>query len=267
MSNKPLPTDLPILSFSTAADLEAYLENEHATAPGFHLKLAKKASGIQSVSGAEAVELALCFGWIDGRANGLDDKSWLVRYTPRRAKSIWSQKNVSTIGRLLEEGRVRPAGIAAVEAAKADGRWERAYAGPATVTVPEDLVSALAIEPAAAIFFRSLNKSERYSVLWRIETTSPQNRAKRVEALVQMLSVGKIPGEQAKAAVKVASPGKWKAKDLADTKSKSLPKTTMMKATVSKAPARKNLAGTKSMIQDHQAKRPRRSGLRNRPGT
>jgi Bacteriocin-protection, YdeI or OmpD-Associated len=104
---------------------------------------------------------------------------------------------VNTMGRLLEEGRVRPAGVAAVEAAKADGRWERAYAGPATITVPDDLASALAANPAAASFFEDMNKTDRYAVLWRVQTASPQSRAKRIEALVQMLAEGKRPGAPA----------------------------------------------------------------------
>ncbi|KAJ5086090.1 hypothetical protein N7532_010861 [Penicillium argentinense] len=194
MSTKPLPSDLPIHSFPTAKDLEEFLEREHSTAPGFYLKLAKKNSGIPSVSAADAVETALCFGWIDGRANGLDQNWWLVRYTPRRAKSIWSQKNVNTIGRLIETGRMRPAGLVAVEAAKADGRWERAYAGPATITVPEDFTAILTEQPTAASFFESLDKSDRYSVLWRIQTASPTVRKKRIEALVAMLAKGKTPG-------------------------------------------------------------------------
>ncbi|KAI4172315.1 MAG: hypothetical protein LQ346_008615 [Caloplaca aetnensis] len=195
---KALPTDLPLYSFSSAKEFEGFLEHEHATASGFHLKLAKKSSGIPSVSASEAVEVALCYGWIDGRANGLDDSWWLVRYTPRRPKSIWSKKNVTTIGRLVEGGRMRPAGIAAVEAAKADGRWERAYAGPATMEVPEDLALALAQEPAAAVFFEALNKTERYAVLWRVETASPQSRTKRIQALVEMLAEGTKPGAPAK---------------------------------------------------------------------
>lgn len=198
LTMKALPTDLPLYSFSSAKEFEGFLEHEHATASGFHLKLAKKSSGIPSVSASEAVEVALCYGWIDGRANGLDDSWWLVRYTPRRPKSIWSKKNVTTIGRLVEGGRMRPAGIAAVEAAKADGRWERAYAGPATMEVPEDLALALAQEPAAAVFFEALNKTERYAVLWRVETASPQSRTKRIQALVEMLAEGTKPGAPAK---------------------------------------------------------------------
>lgn len=191
---KQPPTDLPIHAFPTATHLETFLEREHATAPGFHLKFAKKASGIQSVSPAEAVETALCFGWIDGRANPLDADWWLVRYTPRRAKSIWSQKNVLTVARLLDEGRMRPAGLKAVEAAKADGRWERAYAGPASMDVPVDFRESLNGSPAARDFFETLNKSDRYAVLWRVQTASPAARPKRIEALLGMLARGEKPG-------------------------------------------------------------------------
>ncbi len=207
LSVKSLPTDLPLCSFPSAKEFESFLEHEHATASGFHLKLAKKSSGIPSVSASEAVEVALCYGWIDGRANGLDENWWLVRYTPRRPKSIWSKKNVTTIGRLIEEGRMRPAGIAAVDAAKADGRWERAYAGPATMVVPDDLALALAQEPAAATFFEAMNKTERYSVLWRVETVSPQSRTKRIQALVEMLVEGKKPGAPAKPKAKAVDKG------------------------------------------------------------
>lgn len=203
MSSKTLPSDLPIYAFPTAKDLESFYEREHTTAAGFYLKLAKKSSGHPSVSPAEAVELALCFGWIDGRANPFDDQWWLVRYTPRRAKSIWSMKNVNTIARLEEQGRMRPAGTAAVEAAKSDGRWERAYAGPASITVPDDFASALARSPPASAFFEGLNKSGRYSVLWRVQTASPKTRAKRIETLVEQLASGEIPGHSATPASKV----------------------------------------------------------------
>lgn len=185
---------LPIIPFESVTEFETFLEENHSTLPGLHLKFAKKASGIPSITGSEAVEIALCYGWIDGRANSLDENYWLVRYTPRRAKSIWSQKNVGTVARLIEEGRMRESGLKAVEAAKKDGRWERAYAGPATVQVPADLAEKLQRIPAAKAFFEGLNKSERYSVLWRIETASPQARSKRIDALVQMLAAGNVPG-------------------------------------------------------------------------
>lgn len=193
MSSKSPPADLPTYAFPTAQDLEEFLEREHVTASGFYLKLAKKSSGIQSVSAAEAVETALCFGWIDGRANGFGKDWWLVRYTPRQAKSIWSQKNVNTISRLIELGRMRPVGLTAVEAAKADGRWERAYAGPATMTIPEDFAAILKENSAAEAFFDSMNKSDRYSVLWRVQTSSPTARSKKIATLVAMLAKGEHP--------------------------------------------------------------------------
>ena len=145
-----------------------------------------------SVTYAEVVESALCFGWIDGRSNRLDDTWYLQRITPRRARSIWSQKNVAAVEALTAAGRMRPAGLAAVEAARADGRWERAYAGSATITVPDDLAAALAAEPAAAAFFAELDKTNRYAVLWRVQTAStPQTRARRIAACVQMLAEGR----------------------------------------------------------------------------
>lgn len=226
MSAKLPPSDLPIHTFLTSSEMEAFLEREHSTTPGFYLKLAKKASGIQSISAAEAVEVALCFGWIDGRANGLDKDWWLVRYTPRRAKSIWSQKNVNTVSRLLEQGRMRAAGLAAVDAAKADGRWERAYSGPATMTVPDDFATAVAAVPAAATNFDTLNRSDRYSVLWRIETASPTMRAKRIETLVQMLSESKHPAsasaaEKRKKALRTENADKEDAKKVVRRRTRS----------------------------------------------
>lgn len=188
----PLPDDLPVLAFADQAALEAWLESEHATAPGLYVKLAKKGTGVPSVNWEEMVEVLLCFGWIDGRANRLDDRFYLQRVTPRRPRSVWSLKNVATVERLIAEGRMRPAGLAAVEAAKADGRWERAYAGSATITVPDDLAEALAAEPAAQREFDALDGQNRYAVLWRVHTAaSPATRAKRIAALVQMLAEGR----------------------------------------------------------------------------
>jgi uncharacterized protein YdeI (YjbR/CyaY-like superfamily) len=205
MPTKEPPSDLPVHSFASSAEFKSFLEHSHETLPGFYLKLAKKSSGIPTITSADAVEIALCFGWIDGRANGLDDDWWTVRFTPRRAKSIWSQKNVKTVARLQEEGRMQPAGMAAVDAAKADGRWERAYAGPATITVPTDLTEALASKPPASAFFNSLNKTDRYSVLWRIETVSQQSRGKRINAIVQMLAADTLPGATTKPAMKTTA--------------------------------------------------------------
>ncbi len=188
------PTDLETRAFASAADLEAWLDAEHQRAPGLYLRIAKKSAGIPSVTLAEAVEVALCFGWIDGRANRVDDDWYTVRFTPRRPTSVWSQKNVETVARLVAEGRMRPAGMAAVRAAQDDGRWDRAYAGPATITVPDDLAAALAAAPAAAAAFAELDRTNRYSVLWRVHTAaSPETRAKRIAACVAMLAEGRRP--------------------------------------------------------------------------
>ncbi|MBN1094287.1 YdeI/OmpD-associated family protein [Blastococcus sp. TML/M2B] len=156
-----------------------------------YVKIAKKGSGIPSVDWEQMVEVLLCFGWIDGRANRLDDRFYLQRVTPRRARSIWSAKNVATVERLTAEGRMRPAGLAVVEAAKADGRWARAYSGPATITVPDDLAAALDAEPAARAAFDALSGQDRYSVLHRVHTAATDaTRAKRIAAAVQLLAGG-----------------------------------------------------------------------------
>ena len=189
-----LPTDLPVLSFPDQAALEAWLEAEHQTAPGLYVKIAKKGTGIPSINWEQMVEVLLCFGWIDGRANRLDDTFYLQRITPRRSKSVWSQKNVATVERLIAEGRMRAAGLAVVEAAQADGRWERAYAGSASINVPDDLAAALDAEPAARSAFDALDGTNRYAVLWRVHTaSSAATRAKRIAALVQMLAEGRTP--------------------------------------------------------------------------
>jgi uncharacterized protein YdeI (YjbR/CyaY-like superfamily) len=188
----PDDSQFEIRTFASAADFDAWLATEHDRAPGVFLKIAKKSAGVPSITAAEAVEVALCHGWIDGRGNRVDDDWFTVRYTPRRPRSVWSKKNVDTVARLVAEGRMRPAGLAAVQAAQLDGRWDRAYAGPATVTVPDDLAAALAAEPAAEAFFAGLDKANRYAVLWRVHTApTPRARAKRIAACVQMLAEGR----------------------------------------------------------------------------
>ncbi|MGY1811414.1 YdeI/OmpD-associated family protein [Blastococcus sp. SYSU D00820] len=189
-----LPTDLPVRAFPDQAAFEAWLEAEHATAPGLYVQLAKKGSGIPSLTHAEMVESLLCFGWIDGRSNRLDDDWYLMRVTPRRPRSVWSQKNVEAVAELTAAGRMRPAGLAQVEAARADGRWDRAYAGPATITVPDDLAAALAAEPAAQAAFTALGATDRYSVLWQVHTAAtPATRARRIATWVQKLAAGGRP--------------------------------------------------------------------------
>lgn len=184
-----LPTDLPVQAFPDQAALEAWLEAEGDTAPGLYVRLAKKGSGIASVTYAELVESCLCFGWIDGRSNRLDEATYLQRITPRRARSVWSQKNVDAVARLVAAGRMRPAGLAAVEAAQADGRWDRAYPGSADMTVPDDLAAALDAVPGARAAFDALDAQSRYSLLWRVHTAgTPRTRANRVAAAVTAVS-------------------------------------------------------------------------------
>jgi uncharacterized protein YdeI (YjbR/CyaY-like superfamily) len=186
------PPDLPVLRFPDQAAFEEWLAAEHARAPGAYVTIAKKGATEPTLTQAEMVESLLCFGWIDGRVQRLDDHYFLTRVTPRRAKSVWSARNVEAVGRLTEAGRMRPAGLAAVAAAQADGRWERAYAGQATITVPDDLAAALAASPAARAAFDALDGANRYAVLWRVHTAgTPETRARRIEACVQMLAAGR----------------------------------------------------------------------------
>ena len=190
----PTPDDLPVLAFATQAELEEWLEREAGTAPGVYVRLAKKGAGVPSVTYAELVESCLCFGWIDGISRRLDDRFYVQRITPRRARSVWSQKNVEAVAELTAAGRMRPSGLAAVEAAQADGRWERAYPGAARMTVPDDLAAALAAEPSAQQAFEALDGTNRYAVLWRVHTAAtPETRARRIGAAVQMLADGRRP--------------------------------------------------------------------------
>lgn len=184
----PAPDDLPVLAFATQAELERWLECEHGRAPGLYVQLAKKGSGVPSVSYPELVESVLCFGWIDGIVRRLDERSYLQRITPRRPRSVWSRKNVATVAELTAAGRMRPAGLAAVEAARADGRWERAYPGSADMTVPDDLAEALAARPAARAAFEALSRTDRFVVLFRLHTASPAARGRRIAAVVDQLA-------------------------------------------------------------------------------
>jgi uncharacterized protein YdeI (YjbR/CyaY-like superfamily) len=192
MADVTPPDDFPVLSFPDQAAFEEWLEAEHQTSPGIYVRVAKKGAPFPSMAQAEMIESLLCFGWIDGRVNRYDEHSFLTRVTPRRAKSIWSQKNVAWVAELIAAGRMRPAGMSAVEAAQADGRWERAYAGPATITVPDDLAAALAAVPRAQQEFEKLDATNRYAILWRVHTaTTPAGRAKRIADCVQMLAEGR----------------------------------------------------------------------------
>ena len=184
------PGSTPTL-FKSAKAFETWLKKHHATSDGLWLKIAKRGADEASVTYPEAVEIALCWGWIDGQKKGLDDQHFLQRFTPRRARSIWSKTNVDKAEALIEAGRMQPPGHAQIEAAKADGRWARAYDGARTSTAPEDLLAALEAEPKAKAFFATLNAANRYAVLWRIQTAvKAETRARRIAQLVEMLARG-----------------------------------------------------------------------------
>jgi uncharacterized protein YdeI (YjbR/CyaY-like superfamily) len=182
---------LPILAFADAAALEAWLAEQPPGSGGIWLKLAKKGSGIASISKAEAVDVALCHGWIDGLMNPYDEKSWLIRYTPRRPRSKWSEINRERAEALIAEGRMHPAGLAEVEAAKADGRWADAYPPHSRAEPPPDLRAALGASPKAGAFFATLKGANRYGIIYRVlDAKRPETRAKRIAGFVEMLERG-----------------------------------------------------------------------------
>ncbi len=184
-------TEQPVLFFATQADLESWMDEHGKESDGIWLKFAKKDSGIESVVYAQAVAVALSYGWIDGQAKRLDDHHYLQRFTPRRPRSKWSKINREKAERLIAEGRMRPAGLREVERAKQDGRWDEAYDSPTTATVPDDFQAALDAEPAAAEFFSSLGSTKRYSFLYRIaDAKRPETRAKRIGEFVELLARG-----------------------------------------------------------------------------
>jgi uncharacterized protein YdeI (YjbR/CyaY-like superfamily) len=181
--------DAAALTFATVDELERWFEARHDEAPELWIKMAKKASGIPSVTHAEALDVALCFGWIDAVRRPCDERFFLQRWTPRRARSSWSKVNCAKVEVLAAAGRMRPAGLAEVERAKADGRWERAYDGARTATVPPDFQAALDANPAARDFFATLGGSKRYSFLYRIQDAKrPGTRARRIEQYVALLA-------------------------------------------------------------------------------
>jgi len=181
--------DLPVLSFTNTHAWSTWLASHHASSRGAWLKIAKKGSKSESVTYAEALEVALIWGWIDGQKGKLDDAWWLQRFTPRGPKSIWSKMNREKAAALIDAGKMKPPGLAEVERAKRDGRWEAAYASQSRATVPSDLAKALAANPRAARFFETLKSHDRYAVLFRVHTAKkPETRAARIESFVAMLA-------------------------------------------------------------------------------
>lgn len=185
------PSDLPMVPFKDEKSWSAWLEKNHASSPGVWLKLAKKGSGIQSVSYPEALEAALCYGWIDGQKKPFDESWWLQKFTPRGPKSLWSKINREKAEALIQSGEMQPAGLKAIELAKKDGRWESAYASQSKAEVPSDFQAELDRNPKAKAFFATLESYNRYAILFRIHTAKKtETRAKRIQQFIGMLERG-----------------------------------------------------------------------------
>jgi uncharacterized protein YdeI (YjbR/CyaY-like superfamily) len=183
----PSELELPLLEFSDRSAWDAWLHEHHAVSRGIWMKFAKKSSPRQTVSHAEALEAALCFGWIDGQVGKVDGDYFRQRFTPRTARSKWSQINRESATALIERGSMQPAGLAEVDKAKQDGRWEAAYEPQAAATVPPDFQAALDAIPGAAEFFATLTGNRRYSFLYRIhDAKRPETRAKRIATFAAM---------------------------------------------------------------------------------
>jgi len=190
-AKKTSAPDLPIIAFATPRAFADWLAENHARSRGVWIKLAKAASGIASIKYPEAVETALCWGWIDGQARRIDERWYVQKFTPRGVRSIWSKINCAKAMALIEAGSMKSAGLAEIERAKQDGRWARAYDSPSNATVPDDLAVALAENARAATFFISLDSRNRYAVLHRIQTAKkPETRARRIAEFVAMLARG-----------------------------------------------------------------------------
>jgi len=190
MPVRPVSPSEP-LRFASQRAFESWLRKHHASSDGVWLLIAKAGADEATLTYAQAVEVALCYGWIDGQKKALDAQHWLQRFTPRRERSLWSKINRAKAEALIESGRMQPSGLAQVERAKIDGRWDAAYDGVQSATVPDDLQAALDAQPKARKFFAKLDSANRYAVLWRVQTAKkPETRAKRIETLVSMLARG-----------------------------------------------------------------------------
>jgi uncharacterized protein YdeI (YjbR/CyaY-like superfamily) len=181
-------SEIPVIMFKHQKDWADWLDKNHSASAGLWLRLAKKASGLESVTYDEALEVALCYGWIDGQKKSFDDSSWLQKFTPRGARSIWSKINREKAEKLIESGQMQPAGLQAVESARQAGRWAAAYASQSEATVPLDFQAGLNANARAAAFFATLDSRNRYAILFRIQTAKkPETRARRIEQFIKML--------------------------------------------------------------------------------
>jgi uncharacterized protein YdeI (YjbR/CyaY-like superfamily) len=177
--------------FATQRAFETWMRRNHASSDGAWLLIAKPGADKPTITYPEAVEVALCYGWIDGQKKSIDAQYWLQRFTPRRVRSLWSKANCTKAEALIQSGRMQPSGMAEIDRARSDGRWDTAYEGSRTAVVPSDLQAALDAEPKAGAFFAELDRANRYAVLWRVTTaTRPEPRSRRIKTLVAMLASG-----------------------------------------------------------------------------
>ena len=187
-ANQNSLNEIPVIMFKHPKDWADWLDKNHAVSSGLWLRLAKKAAGLESVNYDEALEVALCYGWIDGQKKSCDDSSWLQKFTPRGAKSIWSKINRAKAEKLIENGQMKPAGLLAVECARQAGRWEAAYDSQSEATVPLDFQTSLNGNAQAKAFFATLDSRNRYAILFRIQTAKKaETRARRIEQFIKML--------------------------------------------------------------------------------
>jgi len=178
-------------AFASAAEWRKWLAGNHAKAEGIWLRIFNKRSGERTLTYDEALDQALCYGWIDGQKKTFDTDSWLQKFTPRRSKSVWSKRNRDRVARLIKLKKMQPAGLQEIASAKADGRWERAYDSAKTMTVPDDFLSELRMNKKAEAFFNTLNKANLYAIAWRLQTAvKPETREKRKKAILEMLRKG-----------------------------------------------------------------------------
>lgn len=178
-------------SFRSSEELRAWMTKEHTRASSLLLRIYKKGSGVRSITYAEALDQALCFGWIDGQKLPFDAESWVQKFTPRRAKSNWSRLNVAHVDRLIRRGQMTPAGLREMESAKADGRWTAAYDSPANATLPPEFIEELARNADAKQFYATLNRANVYAIAYRLQTAKrPETKIKRIKLIIDMLARG-----------------------------------------------------------------------------
>jgi uncharacterized protein YdeI (YjbR/CyaY-like superfamily) len=184
--------DLQIIAFESSKSWEHWLAVNNGDSIGLWLRIFKKDSETTSVDYVQALDVALCYGWIDGQKKTYDKKSWLQKFTPRRPKSMWSKRNVANVTRLIKSKKMKPPGLKEVEAAKRDGRWRKSYAPPSTMVMPDDFMNELTKNKKAETFFKTLNKANTYAIGWRLQTAKkPETREKRLKMILEMLSKGK----------------------------------------------------------------------------